>query len=140
MARYGHAQSDRILPGYGGDLVAITAEGTLNPRDSIDPPADALRNGLGELVLLDGLSWVIDAQQEVESADPPTVTVGMPGGGVSLSIRFGDKPITAGEVPIYCLRRAERGGDPPPPPRPGRHAGGGLFPFHPVRRQADHGR
>jgi hypothetical protein len=104
MARYGQAaQSNRILAGYGGDLVAITAEVTLNPGDSIDLPADALRNGLGEPILLDGLSWVIDAQQAAESADPPTVTVGMPGGGVSLSLRFGDKPITAGEVPIYSL-------------------------------------
>ena len=108
MARYGQAvQSDRVLPGYGGDLVAITAEVTLNPGDSVDLPTDALRNGLGEMVLLDGLSWVIDAQQEVESADPPTVAVGMPGSGVALSIRFGDKPITAGEVPIYCLGRAD---------------------------------
>jgi hypothetical protein len=97
------APNPRILPGYGGSLVAITAQATLNPGDSIDLPIDALRNNLGENVLVDTLRWVIDAQQQVESADPPTSPVGFPGAGVTISMRFGDKPLTGGEVPIYCL-------------------------------------
>src|SRR3972149_4999624 len=75
------APNPRILPGYGGPLVAITAQATLNPGDSIDLPIDALRNNLGENVLLDTLRWTIDAQQQVESADPPTSPVGFPRGG-----------------------------------------------------------
>ena len=50
------APNPRILPGYGGTLIAITAQATLNPGDSIDLPVDALRNGLGEHVLIDALS------------------------------------------------------------------------------------
>ena len=94
---------DRILPGHGGDAVAITASVTLSPGDSIDLPIDALRNGLGELVLLTALRWTIDAQQQAESANPPTSPVGFPGAGVTISIRHGENPITAGEVPLYCL-------------------------------------
>ena len=99
--------TDRILPGYGGDAVAITASVTLNPGDSIDLPADALRNGIGESILLSALRWTIDAQQQVESANPPTGVVGFPGGGVTISIRYGESPITAGEIPLYCLGVAE---------------------------------
>jgi hypothetical protein len=96
----------RILPGYGGDLVAVTAQATLNPGDSIDLPVDALRNGLGEHILVESLRWTVDAQEQVESADPPTSVVGFPGAGIGVSIRFGDKPITGSEVPIYCLGKA----------------------------------
>jgi hypothetical protein len=99
--------SDRILPGYGGDAVAIVGIVTLNPGDSIDLPADALRNGGTMPVLLDALRWTIDAQQQAEAADPPTVPVGLPGAGVRISIRYGDNPITAGEIPIYCLGTSE---------------------------------
>src|SRR3972149_4050962 len=81
----------------------IPAQATLNPGDSIDLPIDALRNNLGENVLVDTLRWTIDVQQQVESADPPTSPVGFPGAGVTISMRFGDKPLTGGEVPIYCL-------------------------------------
>ena len=100
------APNPRILPGYGGALIAITAQATLNPGDSIDLPVDALRNGLGEPVLIDTLRWTVDAQQQVESADPPTSPVGFPGGGVTISIRFNDQPFTGGEIPIYCLGAA----------------------------------
>ena len=93
----------RILDGYGGDAVAITAQVTLNPGDSIDLPADALRNGLGESTLIDTLRWTIDAQEQVESSDPPTGTVGFPGGSVEITIKYGDKQITSGEIPLYAL-------------------------------------
>src|SRR4030067_469502 len=107
------APNPRILPGYGGSLVAIPAPAPLHPGDSIDLPIDALRNNLGENVLLDTLRWTIDAQQQVESADPPTSPVGFPGAGVTISMRFGDKPLTGGEVPIYCLGAAVcQGGEP----------------------------
>jgi hypothetical protein len=97
---------DRILEGYGGDAVAITAQVTLNPGDSIDLPADALRNGLGETVQIHALRWTIDAQQQLESADPPTTPAGFPGGSVTASLKLGDKPLTAGEIPFYCLGTA----------------------------------
>jgi hypothetical protein len=106
FSRFGQPAIDyasRIIPGYGGDAVALTSQVTLNPGDSLDLSADALRNGVGESLQIDTLRWTIDAQQQVESADPPTSAIGMPGGGVEISISFGGNPITAGEVPIYCL-------------------------------------
>lgn len=93
----------RIIDGYGGDAAAITAQVTLNPGDSIDLPADALRNGLGESTLIDTLRWTIDAQEQVESSDPPTGTVGFPGGSVRITIKFGDAQLTGGEIPLYNL-------------------------------------
>ena len=94
----------RILEGYGGDAVVITAQATLQPGDSIDLPVDALRNGLGERVLVDSFRWTADAQESVAaSADPPTSVVGFPGLSITGSMRFGDKPLTSGEVPLYCL-------------------------------------
>lgn len=100
------AQDPRIIDGYGGDAVAITAQVTLQPGDSVDLPVDAMRNGLGEVVNIEAFRWTIDAQQNVESADPPTSPVGFPGLGVRASLRFGDKPLTAGEIPLYCLSPA----------------------------------
>lgn len=100
-------QNDRILEGYSGSLVAISAQATLNPGDSIDLPVDALRNGLGELLNIEHFRWTVDAQQQVESSDPPTSAVGFPGGGIEVTIRFGDRPITGGQVPLYCLGTAE---------------------------------
>jgi len=98
--------SSRILPGYGGALVAITAQVTLNPGDSIDLPADALRNGLGLPVLVDSFRWTADAQQNVGTTDPPASSIGnlgMPGAGVTASIKVENQAITAGEIPLYCL-------------------------------------
>lgn len=97
----------RIIDGYGGSLVAITAQATLNPGDSIDLPVDALRNGLGETLLVDTFRWTVDAQQNVASGNPPTSAVGFPGGSVAASVRFGGKPLTGGEVPLYCFGLAD---------------------------------
>lgn len=93
----------RILDGYGGGAIAIVAKVTLNPGDSIDLPLDALRNTSGDTVLIDALRWTADAQQQVESADPPTSAVGFVGGAVAAAIRLGENPITAGEIPLYAL-------------------------------------
>jgi hypothetical protein len=97
----------RVLPGYAGDPIAITAQVLLNPNDSLDLSADALRNVLGARINLSSLRWTIDAQQKVTgTADPPTSVVGFPGLGITMSMKFGGKTITASEIPIFCLGRA----------------------------------
>jgi hypothetical protein len=95
----------QILDGFGGGAIAITAKVTINPGDSIDLPLDALRNTLGETILLDTLRWTADAQNQVESSDPPTTAVGFVGASVAAAIRLGDKVMTAGEIPLYALGR-----------------------------------
>jgi hypothetical protein len=97
------APNPYIIDGYGGGAVAITAIVTLQPGDAVDLPLDALRNTFGEVVLLDTMRWTADAVQKVESSDPPTTAVGFVGAGVSASMRIGDRPMTAGEVPLYVL-------------------------------------
>jgi hypothetical protein len=99
------APNPYILDGYGGGAIAITAEVVLDPGDSIDLPLDALRNTFGEVVLLDTLRWTADAQQSVESSDPPTSAVGFVGSAVGISMRIGDRPMTAGEIPLFTLGR-----------------------------------
>ncbi len=100
-------QTARILEGYSGRPVALVAQVTLQPQDSIDLSADALRNGFGERLLIDSISWVADAQQSLDTTDPPTVTVGAPGSSVSVTMSIGARQITAGFVPLYCLGKAE---------------------------------
>jgi len=97
--------SARILPGYAGHAVSIAAQATLNPGDSIDLPIDALRNNYGQTILLDSLRWTADAQQQVESAVPPTAPVGLIGRTVEVSLSLNDKVLTGGEVPLYVLGR-----------------------------------
>ncbi|HUI23373.1 MAG TPA: hypothetical protein VLY82_03160 [Nitrososphaerales archaeon] len=103
--------TSRIIPGYGGTTAALTASLTIAPGDSLDLSADALRNTLGENLLIDCLRWTVDAQTQQEIADPAvtqaTQTFGFPGGGAEIDIKMGDKEITAGEIPIYCLGRAD---------------------------------
>ena len=107
MPQFATVQIDRILPGYMGDPVAMTAQVTLNPNDSVDIPVDALRNVLGQRVNLAAMRWTLDAQQAVAAtADPPTVSIGFPGLGITTSVKFGGRSLTAGEVPLYCLGAA----------------------------------
>ena len=95
--------ASRILDGYAGSPVTLVAQVTLEPGDSIDLPADALRNGFGERILLDSLSWAADAQQSLDTTDPPTVTVGAPGASISATISLNGRQITGSFVPLYCL-------------------------------------
>lgn len=107
MARFGLPdQTPRILDGYEGAPIALIAQITLNPGESIDLPADALRNLSGDRIVLDCMSWVADAQQSLDTTDPPTVTVGAPGASISLTIATEGRQITAGFVPLYNLGAA----------------------------------
>lgn len=100
-------ETPRILEGYAGSPIALVASVTLQPGDSIDLPADALRNGFGERILLDEFRWAADAQRSTDTTDPPTSVVGAPGASVSITISAEGRQITAGFVPLYCLGRAE---------------------------------
>lgn len=96
-------ETPRILEGYEGSPIALIAQITINPGESIDLPADALRNLSGDRIVLDCMSWVADAQQSLDTTDPPTVTVGAPGASISLTINSEGRQITAGFVPLYNL-------------------------------------
>lgn len=97
----------RILDGYAGTPISLVAQVSLDPQAAIDLSTDALRNVFGERILIDSISWVADAQQSTGTTDPPTVVVGSPGASISATISAGDRPITAGFVPLYCLGMSE---------------------------------